>query len=578
MIKEIFRTFFKMQSSPADKVTDFSEAYEWILTYQKSEEYENAIMAARELLLKIKTGITYFDSAERKVAVLASSNIANITKTAQEKSKIIKKQLKNLYKWELQLRKLIEKCEVLKAKKDAKDAENQVSTSIKVEIAVIDEAIKQNEHVQALHIAKKLASTHYNSKLASDTLIRVQGLHDKRFSSKAEDAETLKKRFDRFFREAGIKHTTIEAVKAERPKVSFKDTFAQIFSVITKKQTERKEYMKRQKALRNIEKLLLDTGSITKIKDADGDAELFSEMTSGLSKDISNFKINGYDFFGKILGKDKIVGDTFGFFEEGNRTVFYFGDATGHGVQAGFTVSLLSKIFFEQTKKVKNFLELFRAINNELKEKLKGRVFVTGVCFEHDSKTGKLNFIGAGHDPMYIYHKSTREVEKVIPGGLALGVRSINNVSSIKLREFDLQDGDILIGYTDGIIEARNMKNELYGLSRLETAIRSKYSDASGDPTVLYDLIIKDVKEFMGENVFLDDVSMFLFKRDPSKDLITEKHELDKLLAELDTSQNTVKIDYRGKTRAEVIGIMQQEKHKAELKARLTNLEQLYKL
>lgn len=87
--------------------------------------------------------------------------------------------------------------------------------------------------------------------------------------------------------------------------------------------------------------------------------------------------------------------------------MFYFGDATGHGVQAGFTVSLLSKIFFEQTKKIKNFLELFRAINNELKEKLKGRVFVTGVCFEHDSKSGKLNFIGAGHDPMYLYHKNT---------------------------------------------------------------------------------------------------------------------------------------------------------------------------
>ncbi|MFZ4461986.1 MAG: hypothetical protein ACOYN2_05820 [Patescibacteria group bacterium] len=72
-----------MHSSPADKVTDFSDAYDWIVTYQKSEEYDNAIMAARELLLKIKTGITYFNSAERKIAVLAASNIPSISKTAQ---------------------------------------------------------------------------------------------------------------------------------------------------------------------------------------------------------------------------------------------------------------------------------------------------------------------------------------------------------------------------------------------------------------------------------------------------------------------------------------------------------------
>lgn len=141
-----------------------------------------------------------------------------------------------------------------------------------------------------------------------------------------------------------------------------------------------------------------------------------------------------------------------------------------------------------------------------------------------------------------------------------------------------LEDGDILIGYTDGIIEARNAQNELYGLSRIEAAIRSKAPASKGDPTALYELIMKDVREFMGENIFLDDVSMFMFKRDASKDLITEKHELDQLLSELDTTQNTIKIDYRGKTRAEVIEIMRIEKHKSELKARLANLEQLYKI
>ena len=116
-------------------------------------------------------------------------------------------------------------------------------------------------------------------------------------------------------------------------------------------------------------------------------------MNSGLSKDISGFSLHGFDFYGKILGKDKIVGDTFGYAKEGSKTVFYLGDATGHGVQAGFTVAVLSKLFFEFSKKIKLFQDLFSTINNELKERLKGRIFVTSIFFELDSTSNKLSFI-----------------------------------------------------------------------------------------------------------------------------------------------------------------------------------------
>jgi len=148
--------------------------------------------------------------------------------------------------------------------------------------------------------------------------------------------------------------------------------------------------------------------------------------------------------------------------------VFYFGDATGHGVQACFTVALLSKLFFEFSKKIHNFQDLFRTLNNELKQKIKGRFFITSVFFELDITTNGLHFIGAGHDPMFLYRKATNTVEKIIPGGLALGVRIIPNVGSIKLRDLILENGDVLLGYTDGIIEIKDSTNTMYSLARLE--------------------------------------------------------------------------------------------------------------
>jgi hypothetical protein len=82
----------------------------------------------------------------------------------------------------------------------------------------------------------------------------------------------------------------------------------------------------------------------------------------------------------------------------------------------------------------------------------------------------------------------------------------------------------------------------------------------------------------MGSETFGDDVSCFLFRRDSNLDVISDKAELDALLQELDTNQRTIKLDLKGKTRAEIQEEIRKEKKKTELKARLANMEQLYKM
>lgn len=257
----------------------------------------------------------------------------------------------------------------------------------------------------------------------------------------------------------------------------------------------KKEYSKRQKALKDIERLLVQSGTIENVSEKNNNDELFSIMHSGLTKDLNDFSLHGFDFYGRIMGKDKIVGDTFGYYKEGNRTLFYIGDATGHGVQAGFTVALLSKLFFEFSKKIHVFQDFFVTLNNELKQKLKGRIFVTSVFFELDATNNKLSFIGAGHDPMFLYRRSTKTVEKVIPGGLALGVRLIQNASSVKTRDMKMENGDVLFGYTDGIIEVKDSTNTMYGLERMEKAF-AQYAAKYESPKKIYEMLLRDIDEF----------------------------------------------------------------------------------
>ena len=175
-------------------------------------------------------------------------------------------------------------------------------------------------------------------------------------------------------------------------------------------------------------------------------------------------------------------------------TVFYLGDATGHGVQAAFTVSITSKLFYEHIGAYTSLRELMTNINNDLKRKIVGKFFMTGIFFEWDAQKKKLCFIGGGHDPMYIYRQRTSEIEKIIPGGLAIGVRTIKDPNLLKIQELNLEEGDFLITYTDGILEARNNEtNEIYGLPRLEASIKKHANNNNVSSRGLYDALMGDV-------------------------------------------------------------------------------------
>lgn len=581
MILDSFFRFITFGRKDKEKVTAFVDAYRWIETYMKAWEYDTAIMAVRELLLKVKTGITYYLNAQKKVATLASSNIQEVAKAAKAKNKIIDSELQSLHEWETKLRKIIQTCEELKSKQTARLEQERIKGEIHLEVTNIKNHIKKQEISQAYHLAKKLLSSHHDSKEAIEILNKTQDLYSKSKTKEDRRLEDEKKR-EKFLREAGISMKKKEAAEEnsenEKRRFNWFGKLRWVYDGAVEKNRERKEYLKRQKSLRNIEQLLLRSGSISKINNEENSEEIMTIMESGLTKDIGNFKIDGYEFFGKIIGKDKIVGDTFGSYKDGTKTIFYFGDATGHGVQAGLTVSMLTKIFFEQAKKIKGLPELFMEVNNRLKDSLKGKVFVTAVFFEHESMGGKLRFIGAWHDPLMFYTAKTGTVEKIIPGGLASGVRKILNVGSIKLKELPMENNDIFIGYTDGILEARNAQNELYGFERLRSNIERNAPKCEGSTTKMYEVIMQDVKEFMGSGGFLDDVSIFIFKRNSNLDVISNKTELDALLVELDLNQRAIKLDLHGKTRGEIQEEIRKEKHRQELQARLVNMEQLYKI
>ncbi|EKD30239.1 MAG: serine phosphatase [uncultured bacterium (gcode 4)] len=573
MFLQQIKKIFWWKESVSENITDFSDALDWIKTYRKARNYDTAIIASKEILLKNKTGVTYYEAVLKKLFVLEASNIDKVSQAAKEKRKKVDEILSLLYKRLNILEKIIGEVEEERTIAQEKEQKELQKERFGKSLKEIEGLMKKKDFSRALFFTKKLVADFPKDKLAIETLTRVQKLHDSQKTKEQKETEKREK-LNTIFKEVGVETDELKNKKGVSPI----KRLSLFFKQMRVKSLEKQEYVTRQRALKDIEKLLIRSGTIENVTENESNEELFSIMNSGLSKDISGFSLHGFDFYGKILGKDKIVGDTFGYAKDGNRSVFYIGDATGHGVQAGFTVALLSKLFFEFSKKVRVFQELFLTINNELKEKLKGRIFVTSIFFELDATNNKLSFAWAGHDPMFLYRKNSDTVEKIIPGWLALGVRLIKNTSSIKIRELIMENGDVLFGYTDGIIEMKDQNGLMYSLDKLQANFKDKAKKYGHAPERLYETILQEVNDFRATVPFQDDVSMFIFTRNTGKDLITNKAELQSLLKEMDVKKDVKDVNFKNKTRQQVIDDLKKERHARDLKIRLERLDRLYKM
>ncbi|MFA5947562.1 MAG: PP2C family protein-serine/threonine phosphatase, partial [Candidatus Gracilibacteria bacterium] len=218
-------------------------------------------------------------------------------------------------------------------------------------------------------------------------------------------------------------------------------------------------------------------------------------------------------------------GDLFNFITIKDKTYAYIGDVTGHGAAAGvimFMVNVLITVFSETCK---NSYEILVNVNKHLKKYVKKSMYMTLVMISFDSKTKKFSYTGAGHEHILVYRAATGQCEAIISGGIALGMLA-DNSKIIKEKEIELENGDFIALYSDGITECRNDKDELFGLERLKASLseHGQTYDALG----VHFHVAKDVSEFMKNQPQLDDMTLIILKRDDN--LVVDNKESAKTI------------------------------------------------
>lgn len=221
-------------------------------------------------------------------------------------------------------------------------------------------------------------------------------------------------------------------------------------------------------------------------------------------------EVKGLDICAGIIPAEEIGGDCYDFLKpDDNSLLFYLGDVTGHGVPSGIIVSIANALFYSFAERAE-LNEIINEVNDVLKEKSPPNMFVTLVLMRWLVDQNHFSYVSAGHEQIIHYKAENDSIELLPSGGLALGM--IKDVSKLlTVREVDLQKGDVLFIYSDGIPEAWRNEQEMYGMERLKAMVK----DYSKFPTALAirNALMADVYMFRQGYKQMDDITCIVVKK-----------------------------------------------------------------
>jgi serine phosphatase RsbU (regulator of sigma subunit) len=217
-------------------------------------------------------------------------------------------------------------------------------------------------------------------------------------------------------------------------------------------------------------------------------------------------ELEEYRFAHSYRTANEVGGDYYDFLPlPDDRLALVVGDASGHGMAAGLLMAIANAT-------LKTALDLdpepgkaLAVLNRTLARTGDNRAFMTLFYAILEPATGRLHYVCAGH-PFPFLRRSDGRIEELGTGALPLGIRPELNARGDSTT---LEPGDLLVLYSDGLVEAVNKQGDDFGFERLRNLLTA---DAS--PQAIHDRVLADFDSFVGDEDVHDDLTLVVIRRE----------------------------------------------------------------
>lgn len=242
--------------------------------------------------------------------------------------------------------------------------------------------------------------------------------------------------------------------------------------------------------------------------------EIAAEIQSGLMPK-SPPSIEGFDLFGWYKSAEHASGDFYDFVRTKNGGVAaVVGDVTGHGVGPALVTATAQASLRSYTRVLADPGEVVTMLNSDLSERMDDGMFLT--LFVADlGPGGEVHLLNAGHTPPLIWRAGTGSIESISSDGPALGL--INDLTYEGKEPVKLEEGDMLLAFTDGLVEARHPERPERYFD--EQGVRAVLSDAGHRGSTARETVEEVAKAALefADGTTEDDMTIVAIRRMPAR-------------------------------------------------------------
>ncbi len=191
-----------------------------------------------------------------------------------------------------------------------------------------------------------------------------------------------------------------------------------------------------------------------------------------------------------------------------NRHIFVLGDLSGKGIAASMSMVIIKSIIRTFLHETRDFKKLVEKVNSFIRFNLPKGTFFEGVFALIDFTDDTMYYINCGVPSLFLYTKSYNNVIEIQGEGRVLGfAKDISKF--IKLKKVKLSPGDIVVTCTDGLIDSKSLRGEVYGKERIQ---RSIIENTAYPARTIAKNIYTTAADFLAKELD-DDVSVLVIKR-----------------------------------------------------------------
>lgn len=210
------------------------------------------------------------------------------------------------------------------------------------------------------------------------------------------------------------------------------------------------------------------------------------------------------DIYATMTPAKEVGGDFYDFFMVDERHLaIVMADVSGKGVPAALFMVIGKTLIKDHTQPGRDLGEVFTEVNNILCDSNDNGMFITAFEGVLDLVTGEFRYVNAGHEMPFIYRKNGEyEAYRTKPGFVLAGMEDMK----YKEQSIQLNVGDKIFQYTDGVTEATDVDDGLYGMDRLKSVLNEHCADANPQQTL--ENVKSDIDAFVGTREQFDDITM----------------------------------------------------------------------